>query len=350
VQLGGKRLSKTNQLDRLILVEWNMQIGPKPLVQFPPEEFFPSKETLLKIWAQHEMNPDLFFISFTEEEKLYCSLLKKFKTHIYFIVLQLNLKSDQRIFQEILENISNDLITNLDNPHFHHILSDIFKSIKNYSSLDEKHQYLRIFEDEIRIRILKTLRRGPITKIQIKDQLESQYGYKNLNIDLFLTSFLRLGLVIIQNIPGSEDSILLVKDVYGCLMPPNKQPMNTELLEKIKETFSNPQIIPIDKIRNIVKITNSKLAIKLFDEMEKLNNKGLEYKEAIQILNDDTKLFDQLILNSILFIDSEKKVYRVSEVHFYKNKINYLLPIIKKRYENGEISMEQLLQQISFFD
>jgi len=45
-------------MERLIIVHWNKSTGPEPIIQYPPEKFFPSKDLFLKIWAQHELTKD----------------------------------------------------------------------------------------------------------------------------------------------------------------------------------------------------------------------------------------------------------------------------------------------------
>ena len=334
----------------MILVHSDIRLGPNALVQFPPEENFPPKEILLKIWAQHETNTTSNFISVIEPKllKKFCSLLKHHTptNKTFFILLELSLSADERIYQEILENVANDLIDNYGKPHFSHVLSETYRTIKNYSEMDNYQLYFRIFDDNIRIKILEYLRKGVISKLTLLNELKAKFGYVKLNLDLLITPFLRLGLIKIQNVPGSDDSIFLISDIFAYRQPPGVQPQNLDVLIKLKDLFSKEQILSDSELHQLLPLFENSQTLQLTKLLSLKNGNGIAYEVVIELLRDDKKLLNELQENNVIFNDRDQFIYLLSEIHFQKFSPQYLIPVLKKRYNNGEISMNQLLTHL----
>ncbi|MHA1612649.1 MAG: hypothetical protein ACTSVZ_09050 [Promethearchaeota archaeon] len=337
-------------MQKLILVHSDIRLGPNALVQFPPEENFPPKKILLKIWAQHETNTTSNFISVIETDlhKKYCSLHKHHKptNKTYFILLELDLSADERIYQEILENVANDLINNYGKPHFSHVLSETYRTIKNYSEMDNFQLFFRIFDDNIRIKVLDYLRKGVITKYALRNELKTKFGYVKLNLDLLLTPFLRLGLIKIKDVPGSEDSIFLISDIFAYRQPPSFQPKNPEVLKSIENVFSQEQIISDTELHQLLPLFENFQTLQLIKLLSLKNGNGIAYEIVFELLRDNKKLLDELNDRHIIFNDDDKFVYLISEIHFKKFSPKYLIPLLKRRYNNGEISMNQVLAHV----
>ncbi|MHA1467129.1 MAG: hypothetical protein ACTSP6_03505, partial [Promethearchaeota archaeon] len=87
-------------MERLIIIHWNKSTGPIPIIQYPPEGAYPSKDIFLKIWAQHELNKEkiLLELDFILEEKdrSVVSVIQEFEGEIYFLVLIIKTKSKVR--------------------------------------------------------------------------------------------------------------------------------------------------------------------------------------------------------------------------------------------------------------
>ncbi|UYP44469.1 hypothetical protein NEF87_000754 [Candidatus Lokiarchaeum ossiferum] len=339
-------------MQKLILVNWDMQLGPRTLVQFPPEENFPPKEVLLKIWAQHEINPKKYFISYydNEQDKYYCSYLKKqirtIKT--YFIVLELSPEDDERIFQEILDNIAEDLINKIDHPHFNHVLSETYRIVKTYSDLDQEQLFLRLFEDKVRSDIFSILRNGVLTKKQLKSKLEDLYGYSDLNVDLLLTPFIRLGLIQINNIPGSPDSLFLVNDVYSCFLPPKEKPNTDIIRDVITQRYMSPKIIPNEDLQPLMHLYQEPGVKELISLLNEDIHNGMPYEIALTVLKNKEDTIEQLEKHNIVFVHNKKRIYLISQLNFIKFVPTYLISILAKRYQKSEISLDQLVQQLDY--
>ncbi len=337
-------------MKKLILVQWNVKTGPLNIVQFPPEEEIIPNEILLKIWAKLEMNSDSNFCSMKESKKFYCSLLKihKIENQPYFIILELDEKDDVRIFEEILENIAENLINNVGKPYFSHVLTETYTTIKHYSDLDEFQIFLRLFEDKSRIDILQILRKGVFSKSKLQDLLEEKFGYANLNLDLLLTPFIRLGMISILNDAGSDISFYLTHDAYACQIPPKKPPKIIEIEEKITQYFSNSKIIDDDLIQDIVKIHQQPGVKELNSLLREDVSNGIDFEIALTIVKNNPAIMEELERFSFIYIHEEKRVFLFSILQFVKFNPSYLHPILKKRYESKEISLEQLINQIEF--
>ena len=337
-------------MKKLILVQWNVKTGPLNIVQFPPEEDIIPNEVLLKIWAKHEMKSDSNFCSLKEGKKNYCSLLKihKIENQPYFIILELEIKDDVRIFEEILENVADDLINNVGKPYFSHVLTETYTTIKLNSDLDEFQIFLKLFEDKNRIDILQVLRKGVLSKTKMHNLLEEQFGYANLNLDLLLTPFIRLGMISVINDAGSDNSFYITHDAYVCKIPPKQPPKVVEIEEKITKYFSIPQIIDDDLVQDIVKLHQQPGVKELNSLLREDVPNGIDYEIALTTVKNNPIILEELERLSFIYIYEEKRVFLFSILQFVKFNPSYLLPILKKRHELKEISLEQLIHQIEF--
>lgn len=337
-------------MKKLILVQWNVKTGPLNIVQFPPEEEIIPNEFLLKIWAKHEMKSGSNFCSLKEGNKFYCSLLKihKIENQPYFIILELDKEDDVRIFEEILVNIVDDLINNVSKPYFSHVLTETYTTIKHYSDLDEFQIFLRLFEDKSRIDILHILREGVLSKTKLHRFLEEKFGYANLNLDLLLTPFIRLGMISVLNDAGSDISYYLTHDAYVCRIPPKQPPKIIEIEKKITKYFSIPQIVDDDLIQDIVKIHQQPGVKELNSLLREDVPNGIDYEIALTTVRNNPTILEELERFSFIHIYEEKRVFLFSILQFVKFNPSYLHPILKKRYKSKEISLEQLIHQIEF--
>ncbi|MCF2140185.1 MAG: hypothetical protein K9W44_09045 [Candidatus Lokiarchaeota archaeon] len=335
---------------KLILVQWDIRLGPNALVQFPPEPNFPPNELLLKIWAKHETTPNSNFISFldTSNKKKYCSLLKKSqsKNETFFILLELDIESDEHIYREILENVGNELIFNYNKPHFTHILSDTYRAIKNYAEMDEKQLYFRLFEDNIRIHILQTLRNGCISKAALREKLRSQFGYIQLNLDLLLTPFIRLRLIKVMQIPGDEESIFLLSDFFVYRTPLSFRPANKVIEKKIQRFFLKDQILSDREVHQLVPLFEHIETLQLINLITLHKDKGISYSAGLELLKDKKNLLIAIEEADIIDTTQDNKIFLISDIQFHSFKPKYLIPILQKRYLNKEISLEQLMKQL----
>ena len=79
-------------MERIIIVHWNKSTGPEPILQYPPERKFPSKDLLLKIWALHELDKESSMIEYIPEiegmnNEQFVSIIQKFEGEVYFLII-----------------------------------------------------------------------------------------------------------------------------------------------------------------------------------------------------------------------------------------------------------------------
>ena len=334
-------------MNKLIIVQWDMQLGPQPIIQFPPEEKFPPKELLLKLWALHEtsqMNP---FVELDDMDVFYCSLLKHIENRTYFIILELKSKKETTIYQEILDTVSEDLLNNLNQPQFPYLISDTYKMIKNYSDLNEYQLFLRLFEEKIRIDLFLILRLGVSTKKQLITELQKRYGYKKVNLDLLLAPFIRLNLVQIQLTAGNEESVFLIQDIYGALFPVKQELIPIDMQEKLRYLFNNPQIIEEPTLNQIAKLLMIPEVQKTIEKFTKSMNKGLSRVQLDRSLNFRPDLIEEL--KNFQFIRNQGDNYwMITELQFIRFTPLYIIPNLTDRYESNQISMDQLVMHLNF--
>jgi len=333
-------------MKKIIIIQWDMQIGPIPIVQHPPEAEFPNKEILLKIWANHEMGSESNFIVLENTTPKYCSLIYRFENKTYFLIIELHLNEDGYIFHEIIETIAQDLIKNINNPRFPHILSDSYRTIKSSTEVDEQQSFLRLFNDKIRIAILNILHNGCISKFKLRNELLNKYGYSNINLELFLAPFLRLGMIQIVLIPGCDESINLVKDVYGCRIPPKNPPGNEEIRHLIANYFETPRILSVEEIIQMQPLFEDVRVRKFIQRLESKGTEGISYEESAKILEKDLHIFKILEDDFFICKDREDKVYLTSKLMFYTIKPKYLIPFLVNKFQSKDISMNQLISQM----
>ncbi len=338
-------------MQRLIIARMDNQLGPKPLYQYPPAEKNLPKEKFLKIWARHETEEESQFIHFTEKDITYLSLNKKRQNNTYFIVVVIKNRKEEdvRIFQDVLENVSEELIENLDERNFVHMLHESYDTIKNYTQINEEEMFLRLFEDKMRIVILKILQAGTISKSDLKAKLKDKFGYMNVNIEIFLTPLLRLDLIEIRNIHGIKGVIFLKHDVFCCRMPPKNKTRDEKVEKEIIQLFSKPQIIPLNNVRGMVMTLNNIGVRQLINKLTE-SPQGIPYEKALNIVGNKETVLKTLKKNNFITTDHGSKVHLLSTLKFLKFKPKYLLKELIERFNKKKISAEQLFQQITIMN
>ena len=144
-------------MERIILSHWNKQTGPEPIIQYPPEKPFPPKDLFLKIWAKHELNKENSMIEFAPEdgENSFVSIIQQFEGEIWFMILvydQVNIV--EATSPDILASMSKNLIELINTNKITRAISEAYKTIKNYSKLDEEENLVNFFQDKIKYTIL----------------------------------------------------------------------------------------------------------------------------------------------------------------------------------------------------
>ncbi|MBY9016298.1 MAG: hypothetical protein KGD68_11440 [Candidatus Lokiarchaeota archaeon] len=341
-------------MERLIIIHWNKSTGPIPIIQYPPEGAYPSKDIFLKIWAQHELNKEnsLIELDFILEDKdrSVISVIQEFEGEIYFLVLIIKTKSkvSDVISSDILAVITKNLLELINTDKITRAVSEAFNTIKNFNKL-EGQDLISFFQEKIKFTILQILRNGVITKNELIEILRNDYGFSTVNIDLLLISFLRENLILKKSLPGIKECYFLINDLSYMRIPSLILPDDT-IDEKISKKFKK-EIIKFYNNYNCSQEIESKLIVSLLIDNDVYNlikalRKGeLTVNDSLNLLNNREDLFEELLEKKIIF-EAKGVVYLFTDIRFVKYTPFYLIKTLPMRYEKGEISIDQYLHHL----
>jgi len=347
-------------MQRMIVVHWDKSSGPEPLMQYPPQKRFPSKDLFLKIWAIHELDKESSMIEYIPEieekgNERFISVIQKFEGEIYFLIIEYtreeNVKLIIRDNPDILAIVSKNLIELINTNKFTRALFEAFNTIKNYSKLEKEENLLNFYKDKIKYTILKILQDGVISKSSLNNILRLEYGFSTINIDLLLISFLRENMIIKKNVPGSQECYFLIKDLSCMRIPPktlpDKNKVDAEVIENYKERLINfyANYDCISEIENkiIINILMNRDFYSLIIQLRQ--HKSISVSTCLDILNNNEELFNDLLEKRFIF-EAKGIVSLFSDVRFIKFTPYYIIEKLSKRYKNQTISFDEYLTHL----
>jgi hypothetical protein len=338
---------------KLSLFKWDHQMGPEPLIQYPPNTRspFPKREILLRIWSLHELNREPI-VNFVEDSLNYLSIMHKNLDEFYFALLEFDLQEDPNKYEDIFLNMAPRLFNSIGTPNFTLVLSDAYSIIDEYSKLNQDQLYFNLYKDKNKIRILNSLRDGIISKKHLCSDLRSQYGIAESNFELLITPFLHLGLIMENTIHGNSN-YYLIKDVYGARSPPEKlykeilhssDERDEKFLQYIKDFFRNyrPEDDDEDTLVQISKLLGDK---QIYNSLCILYENKLKRNRFLDMISQDVQSYTKL-RQLKLIIEVEDFLYPLSEIHFHTFTPIYIIPKLGKRFQKNEISSEELFYHI----
>ncbi len=335
-------------MERLIVVHWNKSTGPIPIIQYPPEGAYPSKDIFLKIWAQHDLNKEDALIELKENDGNIISVIQEYEGEIYFLCLFFKSKNkvSEIITSDILAVITKNLLELINTNKITRTISEAFNTIKNYSKKNEGEDLINFFQEKIKYTILQILRNGVISKVDLAETLRQDYGFSTVNIDLLLISFIREKLILKKTISGSKECYFLIKDLSYTRIPPKRLPdegTEEKLLKKFKKEFvklfSNYNCS--QEIEN-KEIINFLIDRDVFNLIKALRKDELTVNESINILGNKEELFEELLEKKLIF-EAKGNVYLFSDIRFIKFTPYYIIQLLVERYQKDEISFDQYL-------
>jgi len=338
-------------MERLIIVHWNKSTGPIPIIQYPPEGTYPSKDVFLKIWAQHELNKEHSLIELNslleEKDRNIVSVIQEYEGEIYFLVLIVASKSKvgEIISSDILAVITKNLLELINTNKITRAISEAFNTIKNYSKL-EGEDLITFFQEKIKATILQILRNGVISKTELTEILRKEYGFSTINIDLLLISFLREKLILKKSLPGSKECYFLIKDLSYMRIPPKKLP--DEETDEIVANKYKKEFVKFYSSYNCSQEIDSMVIVNflidndVYNLIRTLRINELSVNDCLTRLNNREELFEELLEKKIIF-EAKANVYLFTDIRFIKYTPYYIIKILPSRYKNQEISLDQYL-------
>jgi len=346
-------------IERLLIVHWNKQTGPEPIIQYPPEKPFPPKDLFLKIWAKHELDKENTMIEFTPEdsENSFISIIQQFEGETYFILVYSQKNKKQNLIKEspdILAIISKNLVELINTNKITRAISEAYTTIKNYSKLDEEENLKNFFQDKLKNTILQILRNGVISKSDLTNKLRHDYGFSTVNIDLILISFIRENLIVKKNVPGSKECYFLTNDLSCTRIPPKSLPVDKNdaiLLRKYKNSLENFYFNYdiISDIENRTIIQTVLLDKDVFSLIKTLRDGRVSVNDCLSILNNKQELLNELLEKKFIF-EAKGFVYLFSDVRFIKFKPYFIIERLVERYKNQDISLNEYLAHLKLLN
>lgn len=335
-------------METLLLIHWNRSTGPEIIIQYPPSKKFPTKDTFLKIWAQHELNKENSMIELevhdgTELFK-FISVLQDYENEIYFLVLIYNKESYiEAPSPDILAVIGNNLLELMNTNKITRAVSEAFLTINNYSK-HESANLINFFQDKIKFTILQILEEGVISKTELVRILREEYGFSTINIDLLLVPFIQESLIQKKIISGSNECYLLIKDLTYARIPPQNLP-NEIQDEKTLKKYKNELIHFFSRYDFNEEIKNKSLTGFLIDKdvyklIKLLRTKNVSVNECLSILNNREDLFSDLLDSKILF-EAKGFVYLLSDLRFILFSPLFIIEKLRTRYAKNQITLNQ---------
>ena len=313
----------------------------------------------------------------------------------YLAISIFELDDEIEIFEDLIKQMGNRLDTIIDkltrarNSKQLSLIENINIRLKNeikftifqidrLSNLDKLQKVALIYNSDERLKILELLREYPISKKELKSNLEKMTA--TINVDILLQPLLELNLIRRDWIKGEKDKktgeiahqgeyLFLVKDIMLARIP------NENLLKHFKET--NNELLPLYRQKVIDFFSNYDPYTQASEEMRKL---------ASILLNPDVydffvlmrhnhypmdkipKIFSEFAVTEIL-LDDLKNLNIITEVTDENNRKwiclltdikplivfpEYLLPKIRAAYKNqdsdGAITQEIAKKALSLLE
>lgn len=343
-------------MERIIIVHWNRNTGPEPIIQYPPKESFPPKDLYVKLWTIHELNKEKTSLEFVPEgDNWYISVSQQYAGELYLLVIGYSQDTDLEniIDFDILSTLAGNLIKLINTNKITSSIFETFNTIRDYSKLDKEENLMTYFQDKIKGTILKILQNGVLSKLDLNRILTKEYGFSTSNIDLLLATFVRDDLMIKKTIPRNQECYFLIKDISIMQVPPKKKPQFPDdqedddhlriYKEKLISFYSNFETVPEIENKPIINLLINNREV--YALLKSLRKKLLSVNECVTILNNDEDLFYE-VLESDLIFEHKGMVYLLSDYRFAKFTPFYLIDKITQRYKKQDLSLDQYLTHV----
>ncbi|MHA1409947.1 MAG: hypothetical protein ACTSQY_06525 [Candidatus Odinarchaeia archaeon] len=351
----------------LIVIRWDNKVGAV-LEAKTPRNLNVTDDHVMRIFTTHALgNSAPGFLSMKIEELNVASYYSgdvPNREEQFCISLILDADEDSEAFEEILAEIADDIINAYGTPKFIEILNKGFEMVTKATELDEDQRFALIFSDPIRIAVLNKLTEGSITQKELADWIKETKGVDVTDMNLVLAPFIKTGLIRLSFVEGiADECIFLIKDVHALRAPEvdlvtkarnrgyrrklsksyltqvesffkNYDP-NQEDVMKLAKLYADPEIYSLIKLLRAGPIKEEEIASKC-DIVQRDLKTLLKTLENVKVI---TKIKDE---------DGNNWVFLLSDLKFIKFYPEYLIDIIKQRWNEGSIQQNQALRHLDF--
>ncbi len=342
----------------LIFTRWNELAGNEILAKYP-EDIDISDKNLMQIFNTHDFSGKKGMISLLVGSINIISYYSGKETN-YCIILLLSIDDHPEDFEEILFEVSQDILENLGEN-----LPTLYDRIKIYPFLTFEQRLTLLYSNEIKRSIIYRLRtEGVILKSDLNDWLQEKSPNGDLNTILF--ELVQKEIIEIFS-ARAERSLLIsfMNDIVMFRIPPfnllknsRKSGLSDSEFKNYKKDcdhFFEKYIISEDDNLKVIKLLNNYQA---FDCLRLLREGAATIKNLEKSRNNDIDNIEKIIqmlkearmIKS--YLDSEGNEYFAIISDFYISYClpEYILNVIKINYNNRLTTKEVLLKYLDLLE
>ncbi|MFX1428968.1 MAG: DUF2341 domain-containing protein [Promethearchaeota archaeon] len=349
----------------LLLMKWDERIGTEILAKYP-KDISVSEKTLMQVYSTHEYSGEKGSVTLTAEVTNILSYYTG-PEEGYYLLLILSTDDDPDLYEGGMADILRDIISNLEDDSYIHMIPTLFQRISLYPSLSSEEILALTYQNKIIRTIINLLREdGVITKSELNIWLKDKFVEGFFDLDAILTELIKLEIIkvsSVKNIPS--ELILLTTDIFMVRAPPLKLLDNPsshglpsqfakEYTNDVKKFFQNYRPTEEDNIKTVEILVNPQVyetlkllrtAIVTRQDLEKLRKKGVD-----DVYNVLKLLWDNQMIK--VFHDEKNIEYYALLSDFYIEYIfpKYLLKAVKTEFEQKSKNKRILIEYLTILE
>ncbi len=286
----------------MVIMHWDERVGVEIVGAYPSEVSIQEK-TLMQLYSQHEFTGEAGLVSITAGAINLASYYTGPESSVYLILL-LTSEEDGDVYEEILAEVSRQIVGNLDSRTLTTLLPPLFQRLSVFPTLTPEQRLCMDYNSEIKRLVLQRLRdEAAISKSEIAIWLKDQYREGFVDVENVLTGMVKGGLAKIASVKGlSSDMVFMGQSLMMLRVPPKqliKDPVDRHLPEKLKgdyirevrsffETYKpsdSDNLRIIDQIMldpqcyEVLKLLREAMVTR--NDLEKLRKKGVDDLDAV---------------------------------------------------------------------
>ncbi|TFH29967.1 MAG: hypothetical protein E4G98_02930 [Promethearchaeota archaeon] len=286
----------------MVIMRWDERVGVEIVGAYPSEVTIQEK-TLMQLYSQHEFTGEAGLVSITAGAINLASYYTGPESSVYLILL-LTAEEDGDVYEEILAEVSRQIVTNLDTGSLTALLPPLFQRLSVFPTLTPEQRLCMDYNSEIKRLVLQSLREeAAVSKSEIAIWLKDQYREGFVDVENVLTGMVKGGLAKISSVKGLSSDMVFMGQALMMLRVPPKQlimdpvdhhlpeslksdyirevraffetykPSDTDNLQIIDQIMLDPQCYEVLKLLREAMVTRN--------DLEKLRKKGVEDLDVV---------------------------------------------------------------------
>jgi len=347
----------------MVVMRWDERVGVEIVGAYPGEVTIQEK-TLMQLYSQHEFTGEAGLVSITAGAINLASYYTGPDSSVYVILL-LTAEEDGDVYEEILAEVSRQIVSNLDSGSLKALLPPLFQRLSVFPTLTPEQRLCMDYNSEIKRLVLQRLRdEAAVSKSEIAIWLKDQYREGFVDVENVLTGMVKGNLAKIASVKGvSSDMVFMGQSLMMLRVPPKQlimDPVDRHLPEKLKgdyirevksyfETYKpsdSDNLRIIDQIMldpqcyEVLKLLREAMVTR--NDLEKLRKKGVEDLDVVL-----RKFWENKMV--AVFQDDKNNEYYclVSDFTIRKYYPKHQLDTIREQYRSKVQNTNVLLKALS---